>query len=129
MKRTKILVVDDEIYTREFLKELLEKEGYEVTTVTDGQQAIEAVKKDVYQIIFLDIIMPGMDGLDTFKEIKKSSLREVTVIIITAYTLEKEIKEALRLGAYTCLHKPFNLIEVLKITQEIIGRDSVIGDQ
>ena len=122
MAKAKILVVDDEAYTRVFLKKLLEGAGHEVVLAEDGEQAIKEAKRQIFDLIFIDIVMPGLDGLGTFREIRKTTSKDATVIIITGYTLEKETKEALELGAYTCLHKPFDPEETLKVVEEVLKK-------
>ena len=105
MKR--ILVVDDEIAIRNLLKEFLSRKGYDVYTASDGRAAIAEVKEIRPHIVLLDIMMPGMGGMDTLKEIRKIDPR-VGVIMVTAIADEELGKRAIALGACDYITKPLN---------------------
>ena len=105
MKR--ILVVDDEIIIRNLLKEFLSRKGYAVYTAPDGRAAIAEVKEIRPHIVLLDIMMPGMGGIDTLKEIRKIDPR-VGVIMVTAIADEELGKRAIALGACDYITKPVN---------------------
>ena len=121
LKRTLILIVDDRLEDREVLKDVLEDKGYEVTTVKDGYGAIKAVKEKHFNIIFMDVKMPGIDGVETFEEIKKVN-PEVAVVMMTGYSVEDMIKKSLNKGAYTVIYKPFDPAKLIKIVEEIRER-------
>lgn len=104
----RILVVDDEEEVLNTLKEFLTVKGYEVHTARDGLEAIEKMKEVRPHVVFLDIIMPGMGGIDALKEIKKIDPL-VGVIMATAVTDEELGKRTLQLGAYDYITKPFDL--------------------
>ena len=108
-----ILVVDDEIYTVRLLKQYLSSKGYHVHTAADGREAIEKVEEIKPHVVLLDIIMPGMGGLDALKEIKKLAPKTV-VIMVTAVIDEELAKRALALGADDYITKPINLEYVEK---------------
>ena len=105
MKR--ILVVDDEIIIRNLLKEFLSRKGYEVYTAPDGRAAIAEVKEIRPHIVLLDIMMPGMGGIETLKEIRRIDPR-VGVIMVTAIADEELGKRAIALGACDYITKPLN---------------------
>ncbi len=115
----KILVVDDQAGMRLTLKGILSKKGYDVTVAQDGMAALEAVKKTHFQVILMDIKMPGMSGVETFVKIKEVSPNSV-VIMMTAFALEEEIKRAIREGAYAVIHKPFEMDKILDIIGECL---------
>jgi len=115
----KILIVDDEKNQAEMLKDVLELEGHQAKPVLDGYSAIEAVKSDGYDLILMDIRMPGINGIETFLEIKKID-PSVKVIMMTAFAVEDLIKEALRHGACACIHKPFRLEEIITLINEVL---------
>jgi two-component system response regulator HydG len=117
-ERILILVVDDQFGDRETLKTILEDKGYRVATATDGIEAVKMVAEKHYNIIFLDIKLPGMDGIETFEQVKKIDPRTV-VIMMTGYTAEDLIERAISGGAYTCIHKPFDMEKVLSIVESI----------
>jgi len=118
MEKTKILIVDDQAGLRETLGDILTQEGYEVSLVENGYQAIEKVKeasakKEEFQLVLLDVRMPGINGVETFKEIKKLNPR-TDVIMMTAFTVEQLVEEAIREGAFAVVYKPFDLNSILK---------------
>ena len=107
-----ILVVDDESSIRESLSGILRDEGYEVSVATDGVTALKRVEEDPPDLIFLDIVMPGIDGLETLQKLKER-FPEIYVIIISAYgTIETAVK-ALKYGAFDFIEKPLSLEKVV----------------
>lgn len=118
MKR-KILVVDDDKALCQTLSEILEDEGYNVVSAQDAHEAIAKVKKDGFAIIFMDIVLPDINGVEAYKAIKKLSPSTVTVMM-TGYSVENLVKEAINEGAYSCLYKPFEMDEILNVTKKII---------
>jgi len=107
-----ILVVDDEISVIESFKQLLEGE-YRVLSATNGQEALEKVEKENLDIILLDIRMPGMDGMEVLRRIGEMDGSEADVIMVTAVNTMKTAIEAMKLGAYDYITKPFDVDEVL----------------
>ncbi len=107
MAKEKILIVDDEAAVIAFLKRFLESKGYDVYTAVDGESAIKMVQKYSPDVVLLDIIMPGIGGIEALKEIKKND-PSVTVVMATAVSDEELARRALELGAYDYITKPFN---------------------
>jgi len=106
-----VLVVDDEFGPRESLRMIL-KPLYEVHTASDGYEALRAINERKFDVVTLDLKMPGLSGIDVLKEIKK--LRpETEVIIITGYGSLENASEAVRWGTGDFLSKPFNVADVL----------------
>jgi len=116
-----ILVVDDRLDDRETFKDALECKGYSVTTAKDGYEAIELVKEGSFDIIFIDVKMPGVDGVKTFEEIHKIK-PEIPVIMVTGYSAEELVRDAIDKGAYACIHKPLDMDVVLKMVEELKKR-------
>ena len=116
--KTLILVVDDMFNDRETLKTILEDKGYRVTTAGDGTETIDIVKSKHHDIIFLDVRLPGMNGIETFEHVKEID-PEVAVIMMTGYTEEDLLRKAVSEGAYTCVHKPFNMENLVEIVESI----------
>ncbi|TNF50159.1 sigma-54-dependent Fis family transcriptional regulator [bacterium] len=112
----KILVVDDEASQRELLEMVLSEEGYSVETVSNGDEAVKKVSDRFYNLVVMDLKMPGMGGLEALKEIKQIS-PTVQVLIITAYASVDSAVDAMRSGALNYLTKPIDL-EELKIQVE-----------
>jgi len=107
-----ILVVDDEVSIRESLSGILRDEGYEVSIATDGVTALKKVDDDLPDLVFLDIVMPGIDGLETLQKLREK-FPEIYVIIISAYgTIETAVK-ALKYGAFDFIEKPLSLEKVV----------------
>ena len=110
----RILIVDDDSSVRITMAGVLEDAGNTVFEAEDGYQAIELVKKNDYDIIFMDIKMPGINGVDTYLEIKKMK-KKSAVIMMTAFSVEDLIEKAINEGAYTVLHKPFDMNKALEL--------------
>ncbi|MBS1492032.1 MAG: sigma-54-dependent Fis family transcriptional regulator [Bacteroidetes bacterium] len=108
----KILIVDDDNVTLSILKQVLYKANHDVTTAIDGEEAIQYVKNDVYDIIVTDFNMPGMNGIELTKEILKINPQSV-IILITAYISVKAALESIKLGAFDYLTKPVDKEELL----------------
>jgi DNA-binding response OmpR family regulator len=104
----KILVVDDEIEVCTVLKEFLDSEGYETHIALTGREALRKVQEVKPRIVLLDIIMPGMGGIDVLKEIKKID-PTVGVIMVTAVDDHELAMQILELGADDYITKPLNL--------------------
>ncbi len=129
LTKTKILVVDDEFAIREPLKGVLEDRGYKVAAAEDGHAAIEMVRKTHFDIIFIDIIMPGLDGLQTLEEIKKVD-PTTKVIIMTGHDVEGLIEKAISRGATTCIPKPIDdmdeLLQLLRTIKEDLVQTNIL---
>ena len=108
---SKILVVDDEQYIVDILKSNLEREGYEVLVAFDGEQAVEMCKTKSPDLVPLDCMMPGMDGFDVCKTIRRNS--NVPIVMLTAKSEELDKVLGLELGADDYITKPFSVREVL----------------
>ena len=119
----KILIIDDDIHICETLKDILEEDGHRITTVNDGETAVSIVQKDPPDVIFLDMRLNTMNGLETYLATRKIDPK-ITVVLMTAYQRELKscVDEALRNGAYTCVYKPFQPKEILEILKEIIHK-------
>ena len=117
-QRILILVVDDEFGDRETLKAILEDKGYRVATARDGTEAILMVKERHYDIIFLDVRLPDMNGVVTYEQVKKIDPR-ATVIMMTGYSEEELVERAISQGAYTCINKPYDMEKVITLVEDI----------
>ncbi len=104
----KILIVDDEAHVIRLLRDYLTSKNYEVYTATNGLEAIEKVKEVMPHIVFLDIIMPGLGGIETMREIKKINPK-IWVAMVTAVVDEEVAKRLLHLGADDYIVKPIHL--------------------
>ncbi|WP_455211479.1 hybrid sensor histidine kinase/response regulator [Kaarinaea lacus] len=105
-----LLVVDDNEMNRDLISLQLRKQGYQISVAASGYQALELLETQKFDLILLDIMMPGMNGLDMLLEVrKKHSLLSLPIIMVTADDLEESIIEALKRGANDYLVKPLNL--------------------
>lgn len=114
----KILIIDDEAIVREILLEFLEILGYQADEFEDGASGLEAMNNENYSIAFADIRMPGIDGIEFLKYLKKTQ-PEIPVIIITGHGSEDTRKEAIDAGAFAFFQKPFHFSEVKEVMEKI----------
>jgi DNA-binding response OmpR family regulator len=113
MKR-KILIVDDEEVIRQFLRNHLAKLGYEVKEAADGEQAIEELGKDDFDLLICDILMPKKDGWEVVKEVKSNSkTKQLPVILLTAKNEDSDMFKGYDLGASYYMTKPFTKAQLL----------------
>ena len=117
----KILVVDDEQSLREVLSIMLKRTGYAVTSVADGEEAIELLNKDIFDLVITDLRMPKIDGMEVLKAAKSAS-PETVVLIITAFASADSAVEAMKQGAYDYLTKPFQVDEVQLIIRNALEK-------
>ena len=113
--RKRVLVVDDELGVRESVRILL-SEGYEVATVASGDLALEAIQRERPHLVLLDIIMPGMDGMELLERVRVSD-PGLPVVILTATKTVKTAVAAMKLGAFDYLQKPFDVDELRLIVE------------
>ncbi|WP_028318330.1 sigma-54-dependent transcriptional regulator [Desulfobulbus elongatus] len=116
-----ILVVDDELSMREFLRILLTKEGYEVTTAAEGTAALALVAKQAYDLVISDIRMPGMSGLDLLSRLKQVQ-PETGMIMITAFASPDDAVAAMKNGAFDYITKPFNVDEIKAVIRAVLKK-------
>jgi len=124
MALDKILIVDDEKSMRDFLAIILKKDGYYVSTTSDGEEAIRAIQKDIYDLVITDIKMPKVDGLDVLKAVKETAPQTV-VLMITAFASTETAVEAMKEGAYDYIMKPFQIDEVKLIIKNALEKKSL----
>lgn len=116
--KPKVLVVDDQRSMRRTLLGIIGDRGYDVLDVEDGYRAIEAVSNSAFDLVFMDIKMPGINGVQTFREIKKISPDSV-VVMMTGFAVEDLVKEALDEGAFTVIYKPFDMQHVISLVESV----------
>ena len=112
-----ILIVDDNISLCKTMSFVLGRKGYAVATAKDGPQAIERVKENPFDMIFMDIKMPLMNGVETYRRIKQIR-PEAVVMMMTAYAVEDLVQEALQEGAYGIIYKPLDIEKILAVIEE-----------
>ncbi len=100
-----VLVVDDDDDFRDNIIDILESEGFSATGAQDGLQALERIKEEKFDVALMDIKMPVMDGVEAFRRMKQID-PTITVIMITAYSRDQLVADAMREGAYAIYYKP-----------------------
>jgi heterodisulfide reductase subunit A len=123
----RILIVDDELIVRDSLKEWLIEEGFAVDMAGSGAEALDQLAKQAYQLMLLDIKMPGMDGVEVLQKTRES-FADINVIMMTAYATVETAVEAMKIGARDYLVKPFDpetlIPMVLRIYQDITAAEA-----
>jgi len=125
-----VLMVDDDPNTCEVFKDVLEAKGYQVGTALSGEEAIEIARENRYDMIFIDMKLPAMNGLETYLALREINPQTVAVMM-TAYRREMDdlLEKALEKDAYTCLYKPFDMEEVIKLVDAICRRKRQGGER
>ena len=124
-KRARILVVDDNEEFCRNMTDILELKDYEVVTAYDGFKALELVKQNGFDLVLMDVKMPVMDGVETFKKVKKIA-PDTPVIMVTAFAVEDLIREALREGAFGSLKKPLDFDEIFELIEQATPNGELI---
>ncbi|MCK4534466.1 MAG: sigma-54-dependent Fis family transcriptional regulator [Syntrophobacterales bacterium] len=121
-KAIKILVIDDEESIRDGCDQVLSRVGYQVESTGDALGGLEMALRDIYDVVLLDIRMPGMSGLDILRKLKHENTISAPVIIITGYGTIQMAVEAMRHGAHNFLTKPFSATELKKAVEDALDR-------
>ncbi len=122
-KRIKILVVDDEKDFIDAVRSLLEERGYSIDYANDGIGALEIVKKDIPDLILLDIVMPNMDGITLLKKLKqKNETKDIPVIMLTVKDGQANRNLGLETGAYEYISKPYDSLVLLRQIRNILEK-------
>lgn len=118
--KTRILIVDDEPETVKYLHSNLRARGYEIVCAHDGREALRMFDENVFQMIILDLMMPGLDGFEVCRAIREQA--DVPILVLSALGQEKDIVRALDLGADDYLTKPFGVSELLARVRAVLRR-------
>ena len=118
----KILIIDDEVGICEEFCDILQEEGYEVETAFNGPDGIKKFESTHFDLVFVDVLMPRMDGTEVFSRIKK--IRNVPIIVMSGFLPHGKGRQIIALGAEAVLRKPLDLKQVLKIVKELTAKKS-----
>ncbi|HIJ80493.1 MAG TPA: sigma-54-dependent Fis family transcriptional regulator [Desulfuromonadales bacterium] len=120
----RILVVDDELSMREFLSILLEREGYKVETAASAEEGLKAIELAPFDLVLSDVQMPGLSGIQLLERIKRDS-PETGVLMITAFSAADQAVEAMKLGAYDYISKPFKIGEIKQLVKNALEKQGL----
>ncbi len=118
-EKKKILVVDDDKFVRGGLMEVLKVKGYEVDTAEDGVEALKRVDEGEFDLVLLDLILPGISGVETLVKILKKK-PSTHVIAMTAYSEQSVVAKAMAEGAKRCLQKPMDIELLDNVLREVV---------
>jgi DNA-binding NtrC family response regulator len=110
-----VLVVDDEVGMRDTLVAILEQHGYRVKSAPDGETAFSTIRQSPFDVVVMDVKMPGRDGVSVLEEMGEPPPR---VILMTAYAQEDRLRAAVNANAYAVLHKPFETRRMLGLVAD-----------
>ncbi len=113
----RILVVDDDPIIRKLLLEVLTSDGHQVTVAENGREALKEAQRQPFKLVFMDVHMPIMNGLETLMAIR--NLYPETVVAMMDSYPDQLVRQAESKGALTCIHKPFDLNEIRKVIEEV----------
>jgi len=120
-KRSRILVVDDEQDIRDSVVNVLGRRAYDVTAVSSGETALEEIRRSKFDLVLMDVHLPGMNGIEALTQIKKID-PEPEVIMITGYGSMESAVESMKIGAYDFVEKPFHIQRLLAIIEKALDR-------
>lgn len=120
----KVFVAEDEAALRFLLSETLVHEGYQVEESADGQEAVEKLQIETYDLIILDYMMPEKTGVEVCSWLRKTSNpnQQTPVILLTAKAQEKDRQMALKSGVNAYITKPFSPLKLLEVMEEVLAR-------
>jgi DNA-binding response OmpR family regulator len=118
-----VLVIEDEPQMRSMLTDNLEFEGYRVTAVASGEEALQAMASRQYALLLLDVMLPGISGFDVCRQLRARG-QHVPIVVLTARTHEQDRIRGLDLGADDYVSKPFSVRELLARVRALVRRDN-----
>jgi CheY-like chemotaxis protein len=125
LEKTRVLVVDDDADLARTTALVLKRHGFDVSVAADGMAAIQQAEQNPFDVMLMDIRMPGMDGVEAYKHIKTLQ-PSIMVIMMTGFSVEDRIQEALREGALAVLTKPLDLDRLLQLIEEAIAQRAAL---
>lgn len=126
-KKRKVLIVDDEESVLELLEDVLADEGFQVRRAENGSEALDMIARESFDVALMDIRMPEMDGMEALRRIQEQS-RKTGVILMTAYATTDVAIQAMKMGAFDYVLKPFDLDEVVMVIKKAVGVQEMAGE-
>lgn len=126
--KAKILIIDDEENIRKMLARALEAENYQVETALNGEDGLEKLKENDFDLILLDLKLPGMDGIEILEAMRKQDIL-VPVLIVTGYGSVESAVQVMKLGAIDYLQKPFKPQDIRDQVSSILKRKEISGSE
>jgi len=123
--RKRILIADDEIDSFQFIQDALEDYGYSVVSVDNPESALKASKQSFFDLVLLDINMPGLNGIEVFKELKKFSPLSV-VVMMTAGAPDSMVEAAVKEGTFAVVHKPFKIDRMIETIEKALNTTTIL---
>ena len=121
----KVMVVDDDMALRVTLMDILEDEGFDVVGVSDGYEAVKMAGKEHFGLIFMDVKMRGIDGVEANSRIKEISPCSV-IVMVTAFAGLELIEQVLEEGAYAVFYKPFDFRQLTEVVRTVMKTTCVL---
>ena len=129
MKKSKIVVIEDEVDILEVINYNLSKEGFDVCSALDGEEGLGLIKKEVPDLVLLDLMLPGLDGIEICRKLKTDySTRSIPIIMVTAKGEESDIVLGLGMGADDYMVKPFRPRELMARIRSVLRRGDFIEE-
>jgi DNA-binding NtrC family response regulator len=122
--KAKILVIDDEMVVLNSCRKILSAEGYELQTVRTGVEGLERLSREKFDLVLTDLMMPEMSGIEVLKRIKLLD-QDLVTIMMTGYSTVQTAVEAMKLGAYDYIPKPFTYEELLEAVERALEKKKV----
>jgi two-component system response regulator AtoC len=122
-----VLVVDDDVQVQELLKEVLERRHYAVSAEQDAEGALRSLRSSRYDVVLMDVRLPGMSGFEAIEEIRKRDHR-TPIIVMTAHGTRDTAVEAVRRGAYDYCRKPFRIDEIEIVMRRALEKRRLVAE-
>ncbi len=127
MNKLDILIVEDELFQREMLRDFLRKAGHLATEAESGEKALQLLEKGCFDLMLMDFRMPGMNGLETLRRVKIMDT-EIDVVIMTAYGTVETAVAAMKAGAWDYITKPMDLDELAMLIRRIAEHRTLVRE-
>jgi DNA-binding NtrC family response regulator len=118
-----VLIVDDDEEVRHLFCDIIDLLGFSPTAVGSGVAALQQLKATHFDLVILDVRIPDMNGLETFKAIRQFN-SSVPVVLTSGFGMDKNVQDALSMGALLCLEKPFNVARAMSTLRDIVEKES-----